>query len=146
METLSGRFVWPGARSPIILEWGNCSRPQPPQKQQQQAVARPPPPPPAAAAPGLVGKAASSLSPQHLMPAGGLMSNALVHPTTQGQPGQLLRAPLMQAPQQFQQQPQIQQQAVLLVPQGISLPQGYAPSTIQVAGGTAGQLVVLARY
>lgn len=140
METLSGRFVWPGARSPIILEWGNCSRPQLPpplqkeQQQQQHAVARPPA---AAAAPGLVGKA-TSLSP-HLMPAGGLM----VHP------GQLLPAPLMQAPQiqyqpQIQQQPH-QQQAVLLVPQGVSLPQGFAPG-LQVAGGTAGQLVVLARY
>lgn len=145
METLSGRFVWPGARSPIILEWGNCSRPQPQQQQQQQAVARVAPAASAAAA-GLVSKGAS-LSPSHLMPAGSLLSNALVPHPINGQPGQLLPAgPLMQAPQQYQpHQIQQQQQAVLLVPQGVSLSQGFAPS-IQVAGGTAGQLVVLARY
>jgi hypothetical protein len=131
------------------MEWGNCSRPQQQQQQQQQAVARPPPPP-AAAGGGLGGKAAASLSPhRHLLPAAGsLVSHTLLQPV-RCQPGQLVPAALMQQPQQyqplFQQQPQQQQQTVLLIPQSVSLPQGFAPGIV-AAGGTAGQLVVLARY
>jgi hypothetical protein len=50
METLAGRFIWPGARTPIVLEWAS-------KQQQQQQQARPQPkqlPQPLPQPPGLI--------------------------------------------------------------------------------------------
>jgi hypothetical protein len=129
METLSDRFVWPGARSPMILEWGNCSKQPKPQHQQQQQkngnrLAS------ATAAAAAVSKAAVSQSPQmtaSLAPVGFLQAGRL----TAAQPGQLV-APTLQLQQQ--------QQAVLV------LPHGYNLTPQLVTGSAPGQLVFVARY
>jgi hypothetical protein len=52
METLACRFIWPGARTPIVLEWASKQ-----QQQQQQQQAKPTPkqlPQPLSHPPGLI--------------------------------------------------------------------------------------------